>query len=309
MTTAFVLGAGLGTRLRPLTDTLPKPLVPIFGKPLITFALDHLRSVGVTNFVINTHHLAGRFDGVFPDGSHAGCRVTLVHEPVLLETGGGIKNAEPHLGHEPFLVYSGDILTDVDVRALVAQHIERANDVTLALRDTGFPPSIVVQDGRITAIQRPASGGYDFANISVWNPAAFARFRAGEKTSFVPVLREWIAQGGRIGGVVLQENSWFNIGSRTEYLALHRTISQGWRPSFPVEAGWPQAIHPSARIAAGAVLDGFCAVGAGVEIGDGATVRDSILWEGAKIASRACLEGCIVREGRHAEGTLRDADV
>src|SRR5205823_7783143 len=97
ITQAFVLAAGRGTRLRPLTEDLPKPLIPIFQKPLITFALDHLIAAGVTEFVINTHRLPERFGEVFGNGNYRGHRVTLVHEPDLLETGGGIKNAEPHL--------------------------------------------------------------------------------------------------------------------------------------------------------------------------------------------------------------------
>ena len=96
---AFVLGAGLGTRLRPLTEDLPKPLVPIFQKPLITFALDHLVAAGVKSFVVNTHHLPADISKLsFPDGIYRELPVRLVHEPVLLETGGGIKNAEPCLG-------------------------------------------------------------------------------------------------------------------------------------------------------------------------------------------------------------------
>src|SRR3954469_15465050 len=109
LTQAFVLGAGLGTRLRPLTDDIPKPLMPIFHKPMITFALDHLLECGVRNFVINTHHLAEQFQQTFASGEYAGASVKLVHEPVLLETGGGIKNAQPLLAPAPFIVYSGDI--------------------------------------------------------------------------------------------------------------------------------------------------------------------------------------------------------
>ena len=117
---AFVLGAGLGTRLRPLTDELPKPLVPIFQKPLITFALDHLAAVGVKSFVINTHHLPQEFERLFYGGSYRQIPVRLVHEPVLLETGGGIKNAEPLLGAEPFLVYSGDVLNTSDAHEIAS---------------------------------------------------------------------------------------------------------------------------------------------------------------------------------------------
>src|SRR5204862_7180807 len=97
ITQAFVLGAGRGTRLRPLTNDLPKPLVPIFQKPLITFALDHLIDIGVQCFIANTHKLPEVFGRSFPDATYAGYSIKFVNEPVLLETGGGIKNVETHL--------------------------------------------------------------------------------------------------------------------------------------------------------------------------------------------------------------------
>src|SRR5690242_12726955 len=98
ITQAFVLGAGLGTRLRPLTDDLPKPLVPIFQKPLITFAFDHLIAFGIEKFIVNTHHLPERFAETFLENSYREIPITFVHEPVRLETGGGIKNIESLLG-------------------------------------------------------------------------------------------------------------------------------------------------------------------------------------------------------------------
>src|SRR3954469_1855565 len=120
---AFVLGAGLGTRLRPLTETVPKPLIPIFHKPLITFALDHLIAAGVDSFVINTHLLAEQFEDCFATGDYRGRAVTLINEPVLLETGGGIKNAERFLERGPFITYSGDLLTDLQLDRLIDEHI------------------------------------------------------------------------------------------------------------------------------------------------------------------------------------------
>src|SRR5436305_14823110 len=94
ITAAFVFGAGLGKRLRPLTDDLPKPLIPIFQKPLITFVLDHLINAGVNRFVINTHRRPESFRSFFYHGDYAGAPVTLVHEPELLDTGGGVRTAE-----------------------------------------------------------------------------------------------------------------------------------------------------------------------------------------------------------------------
>src|SRR4051794_30879184 len=166
---AFVLGAGLGTRLRPLTEQLPKPLVPIFQKPLITFALDHLLGVGVESFAINTHRIAENFAAAFPDCSYRGAPVQLLHEPVLLETGGGIKNAEGALRDEPFIVYSGDILTDIDLAPLIDEHFAQGNAVTLALRETGLARGVAFQDGRVLDIGGKLGhiGTYDFANVSI----------------------------------------------------------------------------------------------------------------------------------------------
>lgn len=308
-----MLGAGLGTRLRPLTDDLPKPLVPIFGKPLITFALDHLKAIGVDSFVINTHHLAPAFDEVFGSGQYRGSEVKLVFEPVLLETGGGIKNAQPWLGEHPFLVYSGDVLTDIDIGQLIEQHYRDGNDVTLALRETGLASSIALEGGKIVDIRGKfgVSGGYDFANVSIWNPSIFARIPEGQKVSFIPILIDWMAAGARVGGVVLNDKGWFNIGSRQEYLQVHRTIFEGsWLPDYlPAGLAWPELVHPSATVAEGVGLEGFHAIGAGASIGAGAVVRDSVLWPGAEIAPGAQLDSCIVRTGRHVGGACHQADV
>jgi NDP-sugar pyrophosphorylase family protein len=310
---AFVLGAGLGTRLRPLTDDIPKPLMPIFHKPLITFALDHLRAIGVGNFVINTHHLADQFHQTFAGDVYLGAPVKLAHEPVLLETGGGIKNAQPYLEAEPFIVYSGDILTDIDLAALVAEHEARGNDVTLALRRTRFPAGVVLKDGRVIDITRGSTqpGNFDYANVSVWNPDMFARFTAAVKISFIPVLVDWIKQGGKVGGLVLDEGGWFNIGSRGEYLDVHRLIARKeWRPGYVRDENWPAAIAPGAEVAPDAQLQGCSVVSAGCRVEGGARLLDTIVWPGAQIASRSDLQSCIVRSRKTvAQGTYRDSDL
>jgi mannose-1-phosphate guanylyltransferase len=304
---AFVLGAGLGSRLRPLTEEIPKPLIPIFQKPLITFALDHLRAAGVESFIINTHHMPEQFAELFAGAPD----VRLVHEPVLLETGGGIKNVERWLGREPFLVYSGDILTDIDLGPLVTEHFRAGNDVTLALRTTDLAQGVAFREGRIIDIGNRFGhqGTHDFANVSVWNPEIFERIPPDQKISFVPVLAEWIRAGGRIGGVIANEHSWFNIGSRGEYLEVHRTIArEAWQPAYVRERGWPVRVAPGADVAPDAQLAGACAVGAGARIGPGARLEDTIVWPGAQIASRSRLRNCIVRSHKKIEGTWNGID-
>lgn len=306
---AFILGAGLGTRLRPLTDELPKPLIPIFQKPLITFALDHLIGVGVDSFVINTHHLPEKLEELFNAGSYRGYPVTLTYEPVLLETGGGMKNAEALLGDKPFLVYSGDLLTNVDLRLLITEHFHQGNDVTLGLRHTGLSTQIALRNGRVLDIGSRLGhpGRIDYANVSIWNPEALSRFSLGEKVSFIPVLTQWIGEGGRIGGVVLDEGEWFNLGTPAQYLEAHcAIIERQWRPSYlPNE--WPVRIAPDAVIDPSARMNDSSAVSAGCQVGAEAVVEDSVLWPGALIASCAELKRCIVRAHRVVEGAHADA--
>ena len=309
ITQAFVLGAGLGLRLRPLTTDLPKPLVPIFQKPLITFALDHLLGNGIESFAINTHRIAENFEKQFAKGDYRGVPVKLLHEPVLLETGGGIKNAEHVLRREPFIVYSGDILTDIDLAPLIEEHFSRKNDVTLALRETGLARRVSLRDGRVIGIGAQA-GTHDFANISIWNPEIFSRIPPNEKISFIPILNKWIAEGGRIGGVILNERKWFNIGSRDGYLEVHRTIAEnGWRPQNVWPNEWPQQIAPDAIVDPSAQLRGFYSLGAGCRIGAGAILENTIVWPGAQIAARSHLRNCIVRANQKAEGHLSDIDI
>ena len=109
--TAFLLGAGLGTRLRPLTENCPKPLLPIAGRPMVLQAMEKLRAAGTRRFLINTHHCPEAWTLAFPEGRFGDAEVKLVHEPVLLETGGGLANIAGLLGpdDQDLVVWNGDI--------------------------------------------------------------------------------------------------------------------------------------------------------------------------------------------------------
>jgi mannose-1-phosphate guanylyltransferase len=311
-TQAFVLAAGLGTRLRPLTDELPKPLIPIFQKPLITFALDHLIGVGVKKFVINTHRHPQLFQSFFATREYAGFPTTLVHEPDLLETGGGIKNAEGHLRSEPFLTYSGDILTDVNLQPLIDEHFRRGNDATLALRHTGLAAAVALRDHRVVDISNRygVAGNFDFANIAVWNATIFQRVPPHKKISFIPIIGDWIGQGAKIGGVVMDDGKWFNISSRTEYLEVHRTIlRENWKPDFLKTSEWPQRTASTAIVDSSAHLRGCTVVGQNCRVGAETILEDTILWPDTEIASQSRLESCIVRARKKVSGIHRDIDI
>jgi len=312
---ALVLGAGLGIRLRPLTNLVPKPLLPVFGKPLITFGLDHLRRAGIEKFWVNSHHLPDRFRAQFPEGEYNGTPLELVHEPDLLETGGAMKNVEHRIGDEPFVVYSGDLLTDLPIDRLVEEHCSMRNDVTLAMRTTAFSKGIHWhrETGRIVdllgALGSGESGEFDFAGISVWNPSVFSRIPRATRISFIPILIEWMKSGGKIGGVPLEEGRWFNVGSRKEYLSGHRIIAQErWVPDYLRGGPWPVQVDPSARISPGSKVEGGSSVGAQCTIEGDVLLEDSILFPGSFVPRGTTLRSCIVASVGIDPGTYLETD-
>ena len=132
---AMILAAGFGKRLRPLTDTTPKPLLPVGGKPLIEWNLLLLRRHGITEVTINLHHLGDQIEKALGDGSRLDMSVSYSRERTILGTGGGLKQAEPYFAGESFLVLNGDTLLDVDLSALVDSHLQHRALATMVLRD------------------------------------------------------------------------------------------------------------------------------------------------------------------------------
>ena len=312
ITRAFVLAAGLGRRLRPLTNDLPKPLVPIFQKPLVTFALDHLIDAGVESFVMNTHQRAELFENAFRHNEYEGHSITLIHEPDLLETGGGIKNAERYFGNEPFLTYSGDILTDVNLRPLIDEHFRCGNDVTLALRNTNLASDVALRDHCVVDIANRygTAGNLDFANIAVWSPSIFQQIPPRQKISFIPIVADWIGKGGKVGGVVMDDGKWFNIGSRVAYLDVHRAIlREHWAPRYIKAREWPERVAKTATVDSTAQIRGCSVVGENCRVGAEAVLEDTILLPGAQIASKSQLRGCIVRSQKRIGGVHCNSDI
>ena len=318
--TAFVLGAGLGTRLRPLTDDRPKPLVPIVHKPLITFAFDHLHAFGVRKFVVNTHHRPEAYGALLGEkggqAEYRGCEVAFRHEPQLLDTGGGIGNIRDLVGDAPFLVHNGDVLADLPLARLVEAHLASGNVATLSLRSFGGPCQVQFDAARgmVTDIRGAIGGKTDpaflFTGLYVLSPEIFAHMPADRIFSIIPVFLEMIRRGVGVGGVVLDDGLWFDLGTRASYLEAHDLfLRKKHNLSYLLDRPWPVAIDPSATIGSGVTFEGAVAVGPGVEIGEGAHLTNCVVWEDAKIASRARLEGCIVRNGRLAEGEHRNADL
>lgn len=302
---AFVLGAGLGTRLRPLTLQLPKPLIPLHQRPLMEYAFAQLHEAGVREFVINTHHLPEAYPAAFPGNRWRDCPLSFVHEPVLLETGGGLANVRSHFdGGGAFFVFNGDVFTSLPLAPLMEAHRRQGYLVTLLLRRHG-PVCNVAMDtasGRILDLRNRRGTGhpdlFQFTGIYVVDPAFFRYLPApGVIEGMVEAWLRALEAGEPLGGFVADDGIWLDLGDRASYLEAHRLVAP--------PAGW---VHPTANVAPGAAVSGT-SIAAGCRIGSGAVVRDSVLWPGAEVAPGAHLERCVVMSGHTASGTLQEADV
>ena len=299
-----MLGAGLGTRLRPLTDLRPKPLVPIFNKPLITFAFDHLMAAGVSRFVVNTHHRPEAYARWLGEASgraeYRGYPVFFRHEPVLLETGGGIKNASDLIGGSPFLVYNGDVLADFPLEPLIEAHLRSGNIATLALRSSGGERRIQCDPstGRITDMRGLIGGCADpsflFTGVSVFSPEIFQHIPEGDIISIIPVLVELMRQGAGVGGEVINQGVWFDIGNIPSYLGIHRILAEGAHPFSYLDPGWRESLRSGLGVHPSALITGASAVAEGAEVGEGARLENVILWPDAKVQSGTVLRNAVV---------------
>ncbi len=270
ITQAFILGAGLGTRLRPLTDVFPKPLVPLFHKPLAMRALEACEAMGCKRFAINTHHLPEKWVGF-----GAGRDVTFFHEPILLETGGGLKNIENWLDEGSLLIHNGDIFSSMDLQKLVDAHESSGDEVTLALRSSGGEKRISLgKNNRVEDVRsevRGLPGTHVFTGIYCVKKAFLKRIPAGEIIAVIPAFQELVREGG-IGAVVMDEGDWMDLGDVESYLAAHRQLA--------LQA----PIHSEAIIENGAVIENSV-IGKGARIRSGARVINSVVWSGADVSS------------------------
>ena len=274
---AFILGAGLGTRLAPLTHILPKPLMPVFQKPLIQHTMDHYLRCGVSEFMVNISCLPLMWERAFPEPTYRGCPVSFSEEDAPMDSGGGVKKVMPWVKPgEPLLVHNGDILTDIPVADLLAEHKRRGNMVTLALRSVDGKRNVGFDEetGAITDMRHALGvnpGTHQFAGVYLMEPEVAELFPEEDVFSIVPVWLELIKQG-KVGGVVFDWANWHEIGSPAGYVDTMMELTSRER------------IHPTASISAAADLGEDCVVGQDAVIPAGVVMDDCIVWPRTHVA-------------------------
>ena len=309
---AAVLAAGLGTRLKPLTDVCPKPLLPVLNRPLLGVVLAQLEAAGCFQVAVNTHHLADQVHD-FLRAEPWSFLLSVSHEPEILGTGGGLRQLGKILREGPFLAINADILTDLDLAEVYRGHREGAVS-TLVLHDCPAYNHVWVAGGRVVSIGAPPPGGsaqaklLAYTGVQVVDPKMMRYLPpAGQPCDLVQAWREAIAAGEWLASLTVSGHFWQDLGTPENYLAAHRRLLSG--ASLRLGRYFPgltdPLIGPGARIGAGAQFGGGVSLGANVVVEEGAFLKNTVVWERAVIAPGVALEDCIVASGVQVKDSAR----
>lgn len=296
---AVVLVGGEGTRLRPITETIPKPLVPLMDRASLDHVLDHLSRHDVHEVVLSSSYLEETFRS-FIRARHGDPAITWITETEPLGTGGAIVNALESLGgDEPFLALNGDILTDLDLTAMVAMHGDRGASATIALthvvdaRPYGLVPTEA--DGRVLEFrekpERLVPGDVN-AGTYVLEPSALSSWMPGASLSIERDIFPALIGAGRAVYGFVSNAYWIDLGTPEQYLRAHFDILEG-KVAF-------EPPYPAPFVADGAVVDlrshlgRWVVVAAGARVGPDARVEDSVLHEAAVVEAGASVSGSIL---------------
>ena len=303
--TAMIFCAGLGTRLRPLTERFPKPAVPFFGAPLIRYSLALLQSVGVERVVINTHHLPRVMASTArAEAERLRMDLAISHEPILMDTAGGLRDAQSLIGRERFLLVNGDAFLSIDLPSLIARHTARNALASLAVTPPvpGETFRAIEADptGRVARIrgigpQRGDLTPWHFLGVHVIEPELFdAIAPEGPRDINGETYPALIAQGALIQALPVRVGAWADLGTPRRYLDACQEILSGQCDLTPLGNDAPvllgdkriqiidgqrSFIDPTARVAPDAIIRGAI-LDANAEIGPGARVINSVVFSG-----------------------------
>jgi NDP-sugar pyrophosphorylase family protein len=316
---AVVLVGGEGTRLRPLTSTTPKPLLPIAGRPMVERQLAWLAAHGVDEVVLSLGYLPDAFVEHFPDGRFASMRLTYAVEQEPLGTAGAIRFAAEHADiDERFVVCNGDILTTLDLRAFVDFHVEHGATASIHLSRVDDPTALGVvptyPDGEVKAfIEKPAAGeaptNWINAGTYVLEPEVLGRIPSAMATSIErETFPRLLEDRGRVYALAT-DDYWLDVGTPEKYLEAHDDVLDGRMGSPPVPDAREEApgvwVQGRADFGAAASLEAPVLIGEGVAVAAGARIARSTLGPGASVGPDAVVDHSVLLAGAQlARGAL-----
>jgi mannose-1-phosphate guanylyltransferase/phosphomannomutase len=328
------MAGGEGTRLRPMTANQPKPMLPVVNRPIMEHVLRLLRKHGLTETVVTVQFLASMVRNYFGDGEDFGMSLQYATEEIPLGTAGSVKNAEDALRDEPFLVISGDALTDIDLSDLIRFHKDNQALVTVALARVPDPLEfgivIVDDDGRIQRFLEKPTWGQVFSDtvntgIYVMQPEVLAKVPAGEVVDWsADVFPKLLEAGAPLYGWVA-DGYWEDVGSHESYLRAQADVLSGKVNAeidgFEVSPGiWvaegaevdpeailqgPLAVGDYAKIEAGAQLREYTVVGNNVIVKEGAFLHRAVVHNNVYVGRGVTLRGCVVGKNTDVMGLSR----
>ena len=299
---AFVLAAGLGTRLRPLTDHLPKPLIPVLNIPSLFYTLFLLKQAGIREIICNIHHHAEAIQNFVKASNLPDMDISFSEEPVILGTGGGLKKCEKLLGADEFLLVNSDIITDIDFGALIRHHQESGRGGTLTLYETPKAAaigSVGIEEGLVKDFRNQRYTGlvssFIYTGTAVLSPEIF-RFMKAEFSGIVDTGFTGLIDNGGLS--YYQHNGlWMDIGTMQSFWQANinsASVITDLGDQMNLAIGTrPHAISPEAVISPDAEI--FCSViGKGCYIGPKSIIRNSVLLSGAEVKSGSTIINAVV---------------
>lgn len=302
---AVVLVGGKGTRLRPLTLSAPKPMLPTAGVPFLTHLLSRIAATGIEHVVLGTSYKAETFEEEFGDGSKLGLQIDYVVEKEPLGTGGGIANVAPKLRNDTVMVFNGDVLSGADLRGMLASHGERDADVSLHLVRVSDPRAFgsvpTDADGNVLAfLEKTEDPPTDQINAGtyIFKRAVIDQIPRGREVSVErEVFPALLSGGAKVCGYV-DMSYWRDMGTPEDFVRGSADLVRGIAPS-PALGGTrgESLVHDGASVAPGALLYGGTVVGRGAEIGAGVRLDGAVVFDGARIEPGAVVERSIIGFG------------
>jgi dTDP-glucose pyrophosphorylase/CBS domain-containing protein len=225
---AVVMAGGSGTRLRPLTENLPKPMVPVGGRPMLERIIEQLRDAGVSRVMVTTHYKSELISSHFGDGHGFGVNISYVEEDKPMGTAGGLSQLEP--SDDPILVINGDILTRIDFRAMLDFHVEHKAEMSVAVRrhETQIPYGVIeTEDEKITQVlEKPIVNHFINAGIYLLNPAVFKLIPENDSYDMPELINRLINDGRTVISFPVREY-WLDIGQHKDYMRAEEDVRKG----------------------------------------------------------------------------------